>query len=62
LPYSARCESGDPGTVEGVCVAVRCPQCGKATWAGCGDHVEEALAPFPAEQRCTCETRVTQAR
>ena len=38
-----------------MCVAVRCNECGKATWAGCGDHVEEDLAPFPEEQRCSCE-------
>lgn len=28
--------------------------CGKATWAGCGEHIEEALAGVPAEDRCTC--------
>jgi len=38
-----------------MCVAVRCPECGKATWAGCGDHIDEALSRFPEEQRCTCD-------
>ena len=28
--------------------------CGKATWAGCGEHIEEALAGVPADERCTC--------
>ncbi|MEJ0014559.1 MAG: hypothetical protein WDN07_03115 [Actinomycetota bacterium] len=38
-----------------MCTAVRCQICGKATWVGCGDHVEEALARFSDEQRCQCE-------
>jgi hypothetical protein len=38
-----------------MCVAVRCGTCGKVTWAGCGDHVEEALAGIPEELLCTCE-------
>ena len=37
-----------------MCVAVRCPRCGLATWSGCGDHIEEALAGIPDSQRCTC--------
>jgi len=36
-----------------MCRAVRCRTCGKATWAGCGDHVEEALAGIAAEDRCS---------
>jgi hypothetical protein len=35
-----------------MCHAVRCRICGKATWVGCGDHVEEALAGIPDEYRC----------
>jgi hypothetical protein len=35
-------------------MAVLCPTCKKATWAGCGDHIDEALAPYPADQRCEC--------
>jgi len=35
-----------------MCRAVRCRTCSKATWAGCGDHVEEALAGIPDEDRC----------
>lgn len=38
-----------------MCSPVRCPQCSKVTWTGCGEHIEQALAPFPADQRCTCE-------
>lgn len=35
-----------------MCKAVTCRTCGKATWEGCGQHVDEALAGVPAEQRC----------
>ena len=35
-----------------MCRAVRCRTCGKATWAGCGDHVEEALAGIAVDDRC----------
>ena len=26
-----------------MCQRITCTTCGKATWAGCGQHVEEAL-------------------
>lgn len=35
-----------------MCRAVVCEQCGKTTWAGCGEHIEEALRDVPAAQRC----------
>lgn len=35
-----------------MCYPVTCPTCGKTTWAGCGQHIEQALAGVPAEQRC----------
>jgi len=38
-----------------MCSAVRCDKCGKATWSGCGQHIEEALAPFGEDQRCKCD-------
>jgi len=38
-----------------MCSAVRCDKCGKATWAGCGQHIEEALAGFTPDQLCKCE-------
>lgn len=37
-----------------MCYAVQCAQCGKATWDGCGEHIEEALSSYSEEQRCTC--------
>lgn len=35
-----------------MCSRISCRECGKATWTGCGQHVEEALAGVPASQRC----------
>ena len=35
-----------------VCQPVLCRVCGKVTWTGCGEHVEQALAGIPHEHRC----------
>lgn len=35
-----------------MCQKVTCSICGKPTWVGCGDHVEEALAGVPVAERC----------
>jgi len=35
-----------------MCQQITCSTCGKATWTGCGQHVDEALAGVPAAQRC----------
>lgn len=37
-----------------MCRKVVCKTCKKATWAGCGRHVEQTLAGVPKSQRCTC--------
>ncbi|SHJ15815.1 hypothetical protein SAMN02745244_01854 [Tessaracoccus bendigoensis DSM 12906] len=37
-----------------MCRKVTCDKCGKHTWAGCGEHIEEALAGVPAAERCNC--------
>lgn len=37
-----------------MCRAVKCKNCGKTTWAGCGNHVAEVKAKVPAGQWCTC--------
>lgn len=36
-----------------MCHRVTCKTCGKATWAGCGRHVERALAGVPGRDRCS---------
>ncbi len=35
-----------------MCRAVTCSKCGKTTWAGCGQHVDQVMADVPASQRC----------
>lgn len=35
-----------------MCSRVTCTECGKATWTGCGQHVDEALRGVPDEERC----------
>lgn len=35
-----------------VCSQTMCRKCGKATWSGCGQHIEEALRGVPKSQRC----------
>lgn len=36
-----------------MCRAVNCKTCGKTTWAGCGQHVNQVLAGVPTSQRCS---------
>ena len=31
-----------------MCRAVKCRQCGNATWAGCGQHVDSVMRGVPA--------------
>lgn len=35
-----------------MCRAVTCKTCGKTTWAGCGEHVDQVMKKVPAGQRC----------
>jgi hypothetical protein len=35
-----------------MCYAVTCKKCGKATWAGCGQHVDQVMRSVPRSQRC----------
>ena len=37
-----------------MCSRVECPTCHKPTWAGCGRHIEQALAGVPKDKRCKC--------
>ena len=38
-----------------MCQRVQCPKCGKPSWVGCGQHVEQVLGDVPPAQRCQCE-------
>ena len=35
-----------------MCYAVTCRKCGKTTWSGCGQHVDQVMRRVPAAQRC----------
>ena len=35
-----------------MCRAVTCRKCGKKTWAGCGQHVDQVMRGVPQSQRC----------
>jgi len=43
-----------------MCMQVRCPTCGKPTWAGCGAHIEQALASVPKAERCKCREEAAE--
>lgn len=38
-----------------MCQRVTCKNCGKATFRGCGMHVEQVLSGVPKSQRCDCD-------
>lgn len=44
-----------------MCSPATCRTCGKATYKGCGQHVEQVLRGVPQNQRCSCpaDLRVT---
>lgn len=35
-----------------MCRAVKCRQCGKTTWSGCGLHADQVLRNVLREDRC----------
>ena len=35
-----------------MCRSVTCRTCGKASWSGCGQHVDQVMAGVPRSQRC----------
>lgn len=38
-----------------MCSPVICRKCGKWTWSGCGEHIEQALAGIKPDQLCQCK-------
>lgn len=38
-----------------MCQKITCVTCGKPTWEGCGEHIEEALSDVAVADRCTCK-------
>lgn len=45
-----------------MCQRITCTTCGKATWAGCGQHIDQALVGVPAAQRCQGHTGAPAGR
>ncbi len=43
-----------------MCQRTTCRTCGKATYRGCGNHVEQVLAGVPKSQRCAGNCHPTQ--
>jgi len=37
-----------------MCRQVTCHRCGNATWAGCGQHVDQVMRGVPKSQRSQC--------
>jgi len=35
-----------------MCYPVECKKCGKTTWEGCGQHVDQVKRGVPASQWC----------
>jgi len=35
-----------------MCFPVQCAQCGKTTWSGCGQHVDDVRRAVPADEWC----------
>lgn len=40
-----------------MCQAVKCAKCGKTTWAGCGNHVDQVMRNVPVSNRCACDRK-----
>ena len=45
-----------------MCRAVTCAVCGKTTWTGCGQHVNQVRRTVPAGQWCSGHPAATTAR
>jgi hypothetical protein len=53
---NASITSFNPESVDSVkmCHETKCPNCGKSSWSGCGQHVESVFRSIPVERRCFC--------
>ncbi len=38
-----------------MCRRVKCGQCGRPTYVGCGQHIEQVLGDVPVAERCSCQ-------
>jgi hypothetical protein len=37
-----------------MCSPATCRACGKVTYTGCGQHVDQVMRGVPKNQQCTC--------
>jgi hypothetical protein len=37
-----------------MCSRRTCSKCKKATWSGCGQHVNQVMAGIPKSKQCDC--------
>lgn len=44
-----------------MCRRATCRVCGKTTWAGCGQHVDQVMGSVPAADRCPGHAQRRQA-
>ena len=44
-----------------MCYPVTCNRCGKTTWDGCGEHVDEVMGSVPKPQQCVCDSSPASA-
>ncbi|KNC96708.1 uncharacterized protein SPPG_09513 [Spizellomyces punctatus DAOM BR117] len=44
-----------------MCRRVKCEKCDKYTWAGCGQHIDQALAGLKPEEICNCKDKQKQS-
>jgi hypothetical protein len=44
-----------------MCRRIRCEQCQKPTYAGCGKHVEQVLRDIAQADRCHCREIAAKA-
>ncbi|VEI03862.1 Uncharacterised protein [Acidipropionibacterium jensenii] len=43
-----------------MCHQITCPRCGKPTWQGCGEHIDQALWGVAVADRCHCQPATQQ--
>ena len=44
-----------------MCRAISCRVCGKTTWAGCGQHVDQVMAGVARADRCPGHSKAETA-
>lgn len=44
-----------------MCSRVNCRSCGKVTYSGCGQHLDQVFAGVPKDQRCDCASKTSSS-